>query len=200
MKTAIISAFILFFGFNLYSQETKTVYRVETSKEFEWHENRIGFTYSMMSGYGLTYLREFNDKVALKSQLFAYGSIDDEEAYSDNYINFSIGTELQYTLKRFDRTRLYLLAGYYYEYGLEKYNYGWSGEQTELNEESSNNIGIGFGFEFLAFSNLSFSLDGGYHGRFAKEIDKYEDTNVIINESSPIRFGFAMGISAFYNF
>lgn len=199
MKTIIFSI-VLLSAISLFSQETKNVYRVEPLNDYQWNDNRIGFTYSMMSGYGLSYLRVFNDKFALKTQLFAYGSIDEDESYNGNYIDFSIGTELQYTLKKFDRTRLYLLAGYYYKYGIEKDYYSWSLEQTEELVENVHNIGLGFGFEFLAFNNLAFALDGGYHGRFSNEVNKFEDSNVIISESSPIRFGFAFGVSAFYSF
>lgn len=67
------------------------------------------------------------------------------------------------------------------------------------------NFGIGFGFEFLAFNQLSFAIDGGYYGEFTKKTSndvKYVGGNQILTpiETNPIEFGFGFGISAYFNF
>ena len=185
------------FGLNLYSQETKNVYRVESNNEYEWFDNKIGFTYSMMTGYGLTYLRNVNDNFAIKTQLFAYGSIDDEDSYN-NYIDFSLGIEFQYTVKKYERTRLYVLGGGYYAYSEENDYYDWN-SYSDNKIENDRNVGLGIGFELLAFSNLSFTIDGGYFGRFTK-VEEFDDISNIKKISNPIKFGFGFGVSAFYNF
>lgn len=107
MKLNLMLIIIVFSFTNLISQEKTNIYtpKSKSLSDFDWEKNRIGFTYSMMTGYGLTYLRQFDNGIALKGQLFAYGSIDDEENYR-NEIDVAFGIEVQYNIKKFDKTRL----------------------------------------------------------------------------------------------
>lgn len=203
MKLNLILLLIVFSISNLYSQENTNVYtpKSKSLSDFDWEKNRIGFTYSMMTGYGLSYLRQFDNGLALKTQLFAYGSIDDNSS-SSSEIDVAVGLEVQYNIKKFDKTRLYVLGGGYYNYNKNSDNFNGVDDDTI---EAIKNFGIGFGFEFLAFNQLSFALDGGYYGEFTKKTTNqinYIGGKPIVTpvESNPIKFGFGFGLSAYFNF
>lgn len=201
-KLMLLICFLVFSS--AYSQnETINVYTPQSKslQDFEWTNNRVGFTYSMMTGYGLTYLRHFDNGLALKTQLFAYGSIDDNSS-SSSEIDVAFGLEVQYTIKKFNKTRFYILGGGYYNYELMTDN--WNGVDDDRTE-AMKNIGIGVGFEFLAFNQLSFAIDGGYYGEFTKKtsnnINYIEGKPILIPvETNPIQFGFGFGISGYFNF
>lgn len=206
-KILILLAFISMPVFSqIYNLENET-----SSKQNVWLNNKIGFTYSMMTGYGLSYQRQLTDKIGLKSQFFAYGSIEDNPNSGNNFndVQVTIGTELQYDLKKFESSRLYLLAGGFYRYMLEDYYY-YDDMNTNNNFQTTKNdinVGLGFGFEFMLDYNFSASIDGGYHFNY-RTLDTYDSfydnvtqrSTIIPITTNPMNFGFAFGVSLFYNF
>lgn len=197
MKNIILLFVFMLIPLKLISQnQNKSDIQQPPTKPSTWGKNKIGLTYSMMSGYGFSYWRELSNNFCLKTQLFGYGSTEVEDKF-DNSLVFAIGLELQYTIRRTKVTRLYLLTGYYYSYSHE-INYYYRGEYVDDYKENLRNIGIGFGFEVLAYHNLSFSLDGGYFLRFNNVKEYYQDENKTIFRS-PLNFGIGFGVSAYYN-
>ena len=200
MKNLLI--LLIFVSLPVFSQ----IYNVDndgTYKKQNWLDNKIGFTYSMMTGYGLSYQRQFTETIGLKSQFFAYGSVNDdpntENTFDDIYI--SIGSELQFNLKKYESTRLYLLAGGFYRYLVED-DYMYFGNQNYGQDKRKDiNVGLGFGLEFMMDYNFSISLDGGFHFNYGI-LDSYTMQNGIYVpvKTNPMEFGFAFGLSLFYNF
>lgn len=204
-----ILAFVVIVSFYLMPSIdlTSQIYDLQedgTYKKHKWLDNKIGFTYSMMTGYGLTYYRQLNETIGLKSQFFAYGRIEDNptESYNFDRMHLTLGTELQFNLKKFESSRLYLLTGGFYRYLSESDGY-WSGpDYIDVTKDTRDiNLGLGFGFEFMLDYNFSIAIDGGYHFNFGK-VDSYDRRN---NVSMPItsypkEFSYAFGISLFYNF
>lgn len=204
MKT-IVLLFIISLNLVQAQEETK-ITLVQKAKNI-FKNNRVGLTYSMMSGYGLTYLRAFENNFSLKTQLFAYGNLDNSEnSLKDNSVNFAIGTELQYNLTYFKNNRLYTLAGFYFDY-----DYATSQENVAsfvvdtYDIKRKYNFGLGIGFEAFIANNITIALDGGYYGYFenrnSREI-KYDknEARLVYPTSNAISFGFGFGASLYYNF
>ncbi len=193
MKTIIILA-IFTFVYVANAQEQVKVYKVEKTNEEErsFKNNRIGATYSMLSGYGLTYLRQLDDKFSIKGQLFGFGKYNsDPEEYYNNYLVISVGTELQYNLVAYNTNRLYGLVGLNYIFKYDDYT-------SYVLNENEYNLGLGIGFETFFFSNITLAIDGGYFGRLNYSNTDYNDGE--IDKSGSIIFGLGVGVSLYYNF
>ncbi len=180
-----------------YGQARNKISNDSSITSSEWGKNKIGFTYSMMTGYGMSYWREINEEIAFKTQIFGYGSTEVNNKFNNSLIA-SFGIELQYNLKKIEKTRLYLLSGGYYGYSKEFNYYIMRVGYIDEYKEYLSNLGVGFGFEVLALKNLSFSIDGGYFIGFKNVQEFYENENLTIYKK-PFSFGFGLGISAFYN-
>ena len=186
------------------SQETNNAL-IPVSEKKILEKNRVGFTYSTLTGYGLTYLRAFDNGFSLKSQLFIYGDVDSKANKVDgqySHLMFEIGAELQYNLVKYSSNRFYVLCGAFYNYDDESnsksiYPYNYS----DINRLY--NIGIGFGFETLIINHISIALDGGYYGNI--KVNTFSDDNFSNNGDSAynntkVGFGFGFGVSLYYNF
>ncbi|MFA7326057.1 MAG: hypothetical protein WC121_05285 [Candidatus Kapaibacterium sp.] len=173
--------------------------------ESQWLQNRIGLYGSFFSGYGLSYQYQFDNGLSLRTQMFAYGSNDDNY-YSTDEIQLALGLDLQYNLKRTKNTRFYVLAGSfvdYYETG--NYYYSPSSNSEDFDVERYINVGVGFGIELMAWRNVAFVIEGGYYGRFGNNTitvyryDDERDMNIKENQT-PRSFGFGVGGGIFYAF
>lgn len=204
-----INLFLLIFFFcflNIYSQNdsSKTISKSYNSNDdYVWNDNRIGATISILTGYGLSYSRKINENMYIKTQLFAYGSLDHDTFY-ENEIDVAFGLELQYDLKKYDMIRLYALGGGFYNYNISYETDYFDEEFTSYYTINSYNLGIGLGVELLVLNHISFSIDGGYYLRFSStkrelEIDGVKNSN-LTSESNRTEFGLGAGISAFYSF
>lgn len=174
--------------------------------ESQWLQNRIGLYGSFFSGYGLSYQHQFENGFSLRTQLFAYGSNDDNSNYNSDEIRLAYGVDLQYNLKRTKNTRFYALLGSfidYYERGSSYYDTPNSVKDYDV--ERYFNIGIGFGIELMAWRNVSFMLEGGYYGRFGNndvtvyDYNNGQSTSYKANQT-PTTFGFGVGGGIFYAF
>lgn len=191
MKIILIFA-ILIFTNTVQSQEINETLKPKEDKN-KLLNNRVGVTYSMLSGYGLTYLRQLDDKFSIKGQLFGFGKYNsDPEEYYNNYLVISVGTELQYNLVAYNTNRVYGLVGVNYYFKYDDYT-------SYVLNENEYNLGLGIGFETFFFSNITLAIDGGYFGRL-----NYSNTDYIVGElldkSSSIVFGLGVGVSLYYNF
>ena len=191
MKIILIFA-ILIFTNTVQSQEINETLKPKEDKN-KLLNNRVGVTYSMLSGYGLTYLRQLDDKFSIKEQLFSFGKYNsDPEEYYNNYLVISVGTELQYNLVAYNTNRVYGLVGVNYYFKYDDYT-------SYVLNENEYNLGLGIGFETFFFSNITLAIDGGYFGRL-----NYSNTDYIVGElldkSSSIVFGLGVGVSLYYNF
>lgn len=174
--------------------------------ESQWLQNRIGLYGSFFSGYGLSYQHQFENGFSLKTQLFAYGSNDDNSNYNSDEIQLTFGVDLQYTLKRTNNSRLYVLAGSfvdYYERG--NYYYATPSNDEDYDIERNINVGVGFGIELMAWRNVSFVIEGGYYGRFGNNtvtVYRYGDERDLNfkETQTPKSFGFGVGGGIFYAF
>jgi|APTNR8051073442_1049403.scaffolds.fasta_scaffold03618_7 hypothetical protein len=173
----------------------------QNSNDSQWPQNRIGLYGSFFSGYGLSYQYQFENGFSLKTQLFAYGSDNDNSDYNTNEIQLALGADLQYNLKRTENTRLYVLAGSFIDYYEDGYYYYSSPNDSDI--ERYINVGIGFGIELMAWKNVSFMLEGGYYGRFGNNtvsVYRYGDERDIKETQNPRSFGFGVGGGIFYAF
>jgi hypothetical protein len=162
-----------------------------------------------MSGYGLTYLRAFENNFSLKTQLFAYGNLDNSEnSLTDNSVNFAIGTELQYNLTYFKNNRLYTLAGFYFDYDYTTWQENMANTIVETYDiKRKYNFGLGIGFEAFIANNITIALDGGYYGYFENRNERniyydydLKEVKLKYPTSKAISFGFGFGASLYYNF
>ena len=173
MKSIIIFT-ILFFAYISQAQEISDA--LQPKKEKKLKDNKVGLTYSMMSGYGLTYLRSFENNFSIKTQLYLYGSVDaNDTEYRDNSLKLAIGAELQYNLAKFQSNRLYVLAGFYYDYDYSLYDYLLHTKDEVVKKNAFDitrhyNVGLGIGFEVYLLNNISVAFDGGYYGEIKNKI------------------------------
>lgn len=194
------------------AQET-TNSRLETNNgqnavdddDSQWPQNRIGLYGSFFSGYGLSYQYQLKNGISLRTQLFAYGRNDDDE-YNSNEIRLAYGADVQYNLKRSRNTRLYVLAGSFFDYYEYGNNYSIPPANTNNYDIERNiNVGAGFGIELLAWRHVSFAIEGGYYGKFGNNsVTVYRNVNgqdVLSRENqTPKSFGFGVGGGIFYAF
>ncbi|PKL80697.1 MAG: hypothetical protein CVV25_03060 [Ignavibacteriae bacterium HGW-Ignavibacteriae-4] len=176
-----------------------------TYDDSQWPQNRIGLYGSFFSGYGLSYQYQFANGLSVRTQLFAYGSNDDNN-YNSDEIQLALGADLQYNLKRTHNTRLYALAGSFIDY-YERGNsyYSSSVYSKDYNIERFINVGVGFGIEILGWQNVSIVLEGGYYGRFGNNtVTDYdysgEETKRVKVNQTPKSFGFGVGGGISYAF
>ena len=173
--------------------------------EPQWLQNRIGLYGSFFSGYGLSFQHQFQNGLSIRSQLFAYGSNDDNN-YNSDEIQLDYGIDLQYNLKRTQNSRLYALLGSYIDY-YERGNsyYSSSVYKKDYNIERYINVGIGFGIEVMGWQNISIVVEGGYYGRFGNNtVTDYnyiglETVSYKVNQN-PKSFGFGVGGGVAYAF
>lgn len=186
--------------------ETSSNQNAIEDDESQWLKNRIGLYGSFFSGYGLSYQHQFENGFSLRTQLFAYGSNDDNKDYNSEEFRFAYGADLQYNLIRTRNTRLYTLVGSfldYYESGNNNNTYPSKTKDYDI--ERYINVGVGFGIELMAWRNLSFVIEGGYYGRFGNNsIGVYRPVsgqNVRYSEKqTPKSFGFGVGGGISYAF
>ena len=179
---------------------------VNADDESQWLQNRIGLYGSFFSGYGLSYQYQFANGLSVRSQLFAYGSDDDNRNYNTNEIQLTYGIDLQYNLNRTKNTRFYALAGSFIDYSEDgNYYYSNSPNDKDYDIERYINVGVGFGIEVMAWRNISIVVEGGYYGRFGNNtVTDYDyvdgrSNRIKVNER-PRSFGFGVGSGIFYAF
>ena len=195
MKNILFISLILLFVNIAKSQEEAEIVKVVSENESKLESNRIGFTYSTLSGYGLTYLHTLDNGFSFKTQLFIYGEINNDDDFVNADVWGAIGGELQYNIKNFKRNRLYALVGFYFDYDYSEFGLRYA---TELSIKRLYNGGIGVGFETLVLKNISLALDGGYYGRIIR--GNYKDANKPSKIDLEVGFGFGFGVSLYYNF
>lgn len=167
--------------------------------ESQWLKNRVGLYGSFFSGYGLSYQYQFDNGISLRTQLFAYGSDNDNSNYNSTEIQLAYGIDLQYNLQRTKSTRFYVLAGSFIDYYEDGYYY----DNDNYDIERYINVGLGFGIEIMAWRNISIMLEGGYYGRFGNNtvsVYRYGDERDIKETQNPRSFGFGVGGGIFYAF
>lgn len=196
--------FIIFFSsLNVFGQNESSNTVKILNNDYKWNDNRIGASLSMMTGYGLSYSRKINENMYIKTQLFAYGSLEDDTFY-ENEIDVAFGLELQYDLKKYEMIRLYALGGGFYNYNKRNETVYFEQGPGSFIIANSNHFGLGFGVELLVLNQISFAVDGGYYLRFTStneefKVDGVKNSNPII-QSKSIEFGLGVGLSAFYSF
>lgn len=201
MKSIIIFT-ILIFTYTSQAQEMSDA--LQPKKENKLKENKVGLTYSMLSGYGLTYLRSFDNNFSIKTQLYLWGITEaNGTEYRDNSLDLAIGAELQYNLAKFQSNRLYALAGFYFDYEYSLYDYLKGSQSNRLVKTAFDitrhfNVGLGVGFEVYLLNNISVAFDGGYYGQVKS--NNYADFLTATTNTKAIGFGLAGGISLYYNF
>ena len=198
----IVLFLVLFSSYFLAKSETSETANLTTIKnEKTLHNYRLGITYSDLSGYGTSYLREINDRFAIKTQFFFFGSVDDK---SSDFLMISFGTELQYNFVKNKTNRLYGISGFQYSYfeddGEKFLDFSLfdTGSMAErINRHYS--VGLGIGFEAFFFSNITIAVDTGIYGLVGRNTKKIEDSDFERLENV-FNFGYGFGITLYYNF
>lgn len=117
--------------------------------------HQAGIAGSSLSSYGATYSYIFNSDYRIKSTVFAF--YEDHDTYYD-WIG-TLGLEFQITLESASVTRFYgLIGGNYFRFVTSNvYNNSY---YSTYRSEKDYAIGVGIGFELLAWKHLVFNLDG----------------------------------------
>lgn len=172
----------------------------------QWLKNRIGIYGSFFSGYGLSYQHQFENGFSLRTQIFAYGTNDDNKDYNSKEFRFAYGADLQYNIRRSRNTRLYAIAGSFLDYYKSGNSYNYPSTSDDYDIERYINVGGGFGIELMAWRNLSFVIEGGYYGRFGNNSvtvyrsDSGQEPKYYKEKQSPKTFGFGVGGGISYAF
>lgn len=193
---------LIFFNINYLAKSENLVIKnssIENEKSLNVY--RLGVTYSDLSGYGLTYLRELNDRYAIKTQLFLFGSVDDK---TSDLLMISIGAELQYNIVKNKTNRLYGIGGFQYSYfeddGYSFFDFSLFRNLIKAERINRNyNLGLGFGFETFFFRNLTIAVDCGVYGLIGRNTKKKDGSNSEKLEDV-FNFGNGFGITLYYNF
>jgi opacity protein-like surface antigen len=164
----------------------------------------IGFSYSTVSGAGLTYQYAIDPYYRLKTSGFLFWD-ENTESEQEDILSYNIGAEFQRTLHRTKVTRLYALTGGQYYYNRTRGGYTMFG--SLVGDKSANEIelktiafGVGMGLEIFAWKNISLNADGNY---YFEQTDKTSirptspsDPTLITREDRArrVRFGFGIGI------
>jgi len=194
-KYILIISFLLFFlQTNIYAQMgIRDIYNIFTQNDSKLiGTNKIGVSYSGISAYGLTYQANINDLFRLSITTFV--SLD--SYYSDNYVDYNYGFQLQKTIAGDNTSYAYVFAGG----GISNYNFTDS-DNIYLRTEIASTYGLGLGGSVRFLSNFSLDLELGYG---------YCNTETIFLESNPfnpsniydprIRIGTTFGVGIYYLF
>ncbi len=190
---------------DLSKSQTGEDYPVAVADDAKWLQNRIGLYGSFFSGYGLSYQRQLKNGVSLRTQFFGFGNSEDDD-YGSDEIRLAYGADVQYNLQRSRKTRLYVLTGSFYDYYESENNYpATPSGKKDYDIERYINVGVGLGIELIAWQHVSFSIEGGYYGRFG---NNNVTTYRIVNgqeirsreKQTPKSFGFGVGGGIFYAF
>ncbi len=169
--------------------------------ESQWLQNRIGLYGSFFSGYGLSYQYQFENGISVRTQVFAYGSNDDNNNYNSDEIQIAFGGDFQYNLKRSKTTRLYILAGSFIDYNERGNYYEYPSSDEDVDIKRYINVGVGIGMELMAWRNISFVIEGGYYGRFGNNsITVFNNETRYKEKQTPKSFGFGVGGGISYAF
>ena len=190
--------FVLVILFNLHiaKSQGETINNLKEVEDNSLTNNKIGVSFSILSGGGLTYLHTFDNRFSIKSQFIVLGNIEEENSSeNNNYIITLLGSELQYDIIRKKYNRAYLLCGFYYEY--DKFMNNLKPPKNSYEIYRAYNIAIGAGYELQIYKRISFALDIGYYGLFNQNSFKKEDLQN--NNIRSIEFSIGAGISFYYN-
>ncbi len=205
-RTIIIAVFLTIFAsyFAIAQEESQIQYNIN-KKEFPTLElqNRVGVYASHFSGYGLSYQHQFLSGVSLKTQLLAFGKINDEED-SENMLIANWGLDLQFDVFKNNSMRYYGLIGSFYHYKEDQNVVFSTGTYKEINRGF--NVGIGGGAEIKVMDRITACIEGGYYGRFSNN-DEFKQTRISSGnyvyekvKNKPKEFNFGAGIGVFFAF
>lgn len=181
-----------------YGQPTQ---RISQVNESTWPQNRLGALASSFMGYGLSYQRHFTGDIAARISMFGFGESNNMDNRQSLY--GTLGLDLQYTLHRTKFTRFHTFVASSIWYDESSYNYLWDPNQFQYSSTINRSIvaGFGFGFEFLAWEIISFSIETGLQGRFENNSSYNKSNNMIMYENRKPRFyGFGIGGGISYSF
>lgn len=195
---------------NVFSQALKS-----TKDELFNPKNRIGFSGSMISGWGLTYQHNF-DPLAVKAVVFYYyykngdgtSSYDQVDLiggpfnYNDKQALGSFGLELKYYVFKSRYVNLYPFIGgsywfdnnesLYTEYRYEN-NVPKTYVYTRQDNTGSFMGGAGFGFELIAGKYVAFNFDIGLSYRNSQIARDNYAYPPVRQDLEDIYFGVAVG-------
>lgn len=163
MKSIIFAVLFLILSNNLFAQNLT---------------HTLGISASSISGAGFSYKYKINEDWTVKSTSFIIGNKINENE-SNIYLN--LGSEIQKNLYQTKKSRLYLLGGGSYWYSRENFY-----DDKYIDENL--NLGFALGMEFIAFDNISFNVDFGYH-----LINYLNDSNFLIGFGGGAGIGYTFG-------
>lgn len=190
--------FVLVILFNLYvakSQDEK-ILNLKEVEDNSLTNNKIGVSFSLLSGGGLTYLHTFDNRLSIKSQFILLGKIEEENtSENNNFAVILVGSELQFDIFRKKYNRSYLLCGFYYEY--DQFMNNLKSPKNSYEIYRAYNVAVGGGYELQVYKRISFAFDIGYYGSFNRNSSK--ESNLKNNNSKQIEFSIGVGFSFYYN-
>ncbi len=180
--------------------------------KYDAPKNRIGFSGSMISGWGLTYQRQF-DPIAVKFVAFYYyfkngtGQNNNTTILQGPFYNYneqgsfgSFGVEVKYNVFESKYVNIYpfLGASYWFD-NSENPDYYYDNKKmvstSYLRTSKSNtyNLGGGLGMELLAGKYIAFNFDIGMKYLNTQQTATNYDSPVNFKDSQDIYFGFGVG-------
>lgn len=200
----IITFILLFSSANAQSNKKEVQYNVnKESHPAPWKNNRIGIYGSFMSGYGLAYQYIFSNRFAIKTQVFGFAILEDEDPANDRAM-FVWGADIQYSILNTEDYRFYALTGMYYNYNENAKRIGY---QNKVEDEYIRdlNFGIGLGAEVRLHDYICASFELGYYLKKSYNTKYNEDTIVDGIEEGyydtfPLRLGLGVGAGIYIMF
>ena len=194
-RTITVIIFLLcIIGLNAQSQKTSVI--------SEYFSNAIGFRYSDISGYGLSYQRFFLKDYAVKLSVFFYyyefmrGDGPDYEEEEKN-TRYNLGIELQRTIIHHDNIRVFAFAGGFYDNQEEKEVENGLVSIDESTESVTG--GLGCGIEYILQKHFILHLECGYKFK-NEEGDEYNQEEKVFKPTTLKETTLGFGIGASYSF
>lgn len=141
-------------------------------KDYIKFQNGLGLTYSNMTGTGICYHRQFNDKYQLKTSNLLYYS-NENETESRIYV----GTEIDRFFFSSDYIRCYFLTGTAFSFEDDK----------DKSIQRKLHLGTGVGMEIFSTQHIRINIDIGY--QYYHRLD---------NEKNYVGFGAGIGTRFVY--
>jgi len=207
IKSIIIAAlFVLCSNYLLIAQEDNQILYNINKKEFPTLDlqKRIGVYASHISGYGISYQYQFDNGISLRTQMLAYGKINDNDDY-DNRLFANIGADIQFDVFKNKTMRYYTIIGSYYFYEEDDKRGMFNTNGYKLINRAYN-LGVGGGAELKVMDRITCCIEGGYFGRSSNNDDyksvhlgngNYKYTKV---KNKPKEFNFGAGIGVYFAF
>lgn len=177
-------------------------FSITNTQKTQHYRHELGFSASLISGYGISYQHNFDTYNSLKTTFFAYSSQYNDE---DSDINAIFGLEYKRNFHVSRTMKVYGLVGGFFNYAEDYYNYSY-GYNKSYYFSNDWNVGAGLGCAF-ALKRIVLNVDIGFRYFYSLERDFYNDYDYdndeyfpTVNRSKYKLFNIAVGAGIAYLF